>query len=201
MAANDDLWHFTPPCPNTGQVLVQGAKRGNTWSPCLNKPVLRNTCCRHKPTVRLHDYKRVSNGPAHTPEHKSTWNYTYTNTFPPIVTLATAGTKPQTTFSIALEPQKRWFQKRPKIAEPCLDKPVSGRGGGGAPTTVGSELAPECNKHRSKKGAPWRSLSPSSTELWIGSCRLTKHCEGGFAQIPHCITVLSGSLGVWTQDT
>ena len=29
--------------------------------------VPRNTCCRHKPTLPLHDYKRVSNRPAYTP--------------------------------------------------------------------------------------------------------------------------------------
>ena len=27
----------------------------------------RNTCCRHKPTLPLHNYKRVSNRPAYTP--------------------------------------------------------------------------------------------------------------------------------------
>ena len=39
--------------------------------------VPQNTCCRHKPTLPLHDDKRVSNKPAYTPEHKSTWNYSY----------------------------------------------------------------------------------------------------------------------------
>ena len=40
-----------------------------------------NTCGRHKPTLPLHDCKRVSHRPAYTPEHKSTWDYRYTNTF------------------------------------------------------------------------------------------------------------------------
>ena len=31
--------------------------------------VPRNTCCRHKPALPLHDYKTVSNGSAYTPEH------------------------------------------------------------------------------------------------------------------------------------
>ena len=34
--------------------------------------------------------KRVSNSPAHTPQHKSTWEYSYTNTLPPILTLPAA---------------------------------------------------------------------------------------------------------------
>ena len=77
--------------------------------------VPRNTCCRHK---GLHDYKRVSSRPAYTAEHKSTWNYSYTNTLTPNSdTLPAACTKLQTTFNIGLRTQKRWFQKRLKSAE------------------------------------------------------------------------------------
>ena len=57
-----------------------------------------------------------SNRPAHTPDHKSAWNYNYTNTLPPMLILYAACTKLQTTFSIGLEPQSQWFQKRdPKV--------------------------------------------------------------------------------------
>ena len=41
----------------------------------------------------LHDYQRVSNRPASTPEHKSTWNCSYTNTLTPVFTLPAACTK------------------------------------------------------------------------------------------------------------
>ena len=54
--------------------------------------------------------------PAHAPEHKSTWNYSYTNTLPPMLTLPAAHTKLQTTVSIGLDPQKQWFEKKgPKV--------------------------------------------------------------------------------------
>ena len=74
-----------------------------------------NTCCRHRPALPLHDYKRVSDRPAYHPEPKSTGKYTHANTLTPILTLPEACTKLQTTCSIRLEPQIRWFQKRPKM--------------------------------------------------------------------------------------
>ena len=105
-----------------------------------------NTCCRHEPTLPLHDYKRMSNTPARTPEHKSTWNYTYTNTLTLIRTLPAARPKLQTTFSIGLEPQKQWFQKKVQrcgnTESPCLDKPELARGAGG------TTLSHECRTHR-----------------------------------------------------
>ena len=65
-------------------------------------------------------------------EHKSTWNYTHTNTLPPIQTLPAAGTKPQTTFSVGLDAQKRWFPKSAKncgqTGSPCLDRDGTLRG-------------------------------------------------------------------------
>ena len=112
-----------PSCPNTGQVLVQGAKvRKHGVAVCGQACVAARyapwiTCCRQKPSLPLHDYKRVSNRPTYTPEHKSTWNHTYTNTLIPILTLPAACTKLQTTFSVGLEPQKRWIHKKPKSAE------------------------------------------------------------------------------------
>ena len=105
--------------------------------------VPRNTSCRHKPTLPLHDYKRVSNTPAPTPEHKNTWNYSHANTLTPIPTpppplQPAESCKPHSLFG--LEPQNRWFQKKQKAqkcgntALPCLDKPLSGQGGGGGGT-------------------------------------------------------------------
>ena len=55
---------------------------------------------------------------SYAPEHKSTCSpthYTYTNTLPPTWTLPAACTQLQTTFSIGSEPQKLWFQKKPKV--------------------------------------------------------------------------------------
>ena len=82
----------------------------------------------------------------HPPERKSTWNCNYTNTLIPLLTLPAARTKLQTTFSIGLEPQKRWFKNRPKSAKsrgrvwtsPCLDKRV----GGGLLQTIPVSPAP-----------------------------------------------------------
>ena len=113
--------------------LVQGAKVRKHGFAVFGQArvtarhVPRNTCCRHKPTLPLHDCKRVSNTPAYTPEHKSTWNYSYTNTAP-VLTLPAACTEPQTTFSVGLEPQKKQTmvqkkaQKCGNTGSPCLDK-------------------------------------------------------------------------------
>ena len=46
------------------------------------------------------------------PEHKGTWNYSHTNTSATMLTLPAACTELQTTFSVGLERQKRWFQKK-----------------------------------------------------------------------------------------
>ena len=92
-------------------VDVFGEARVTAWH------VPRNTCCRHKPAPPLHDDKRVSNKPAHTPGHKSTWDHSDTNTVAPTLTLPVACTKRHITFSIGLEPPKRWFHKKPKSAE------------------------------------------------------------------------------------
>ena len=41
----------------------------------------------------VHDYERVSNRPAYTPEYKSTWNYSCSHTLSPILTLPASCTK------------------------------------------------------------------------------------------------------------
>ena len=74
--------------------------------------------------------------PAHAPEHKSTWNYGYTNTLPPMLLQPAQSYKPQSLLDWnRLEPQNRWFHKKAQkcgtTGSPCLDKPVLGRGGGG----------------------------------------------------------------------
>ena len=69
-----------------------------------------------------------SNRPACTPEHKRTWNYSYTTTLPPILTLLAACTKLQTTFSIGLEPQQPGFQK---TKNKSVEARVRTKGGGG----------------------------------------------------------------------
>ena len=61
------------------------------------------------------DYQTVSHTPAHTPQHKSTWDCSCTTTLPPTQTLPAACTTLQTTFSIGLGPQKRGFQKDQKV--------------------------------------------------------------------------------------
>ena len=99
--------------------------------------VPRNTCCSNA-TPTPHNMTIQSNRPADTPEHKSTCSYTGTNTLPPTWALPAACTQLYTTFSIGLEPQNRWFQKDLKVLKhgvASLDKPVSGRGGGGGATT------------------------------------------------------------------
>ena len=73
---------------------------------------------------------------ANTPQHKSTWNYTYSNTLPPLLTLPAACTKLPTTFSVGLELQKRRFQKKQKKMQKhgvavFRQTHVSTRGGGG----------------------------------------------------------------------
>ena len=95
----------------------------------------------------VHDCKRVSNRPAYTPGHKSAWNYNYTNTLTPTLTLPAACTELQTTFSIGLEPQKRWFQIGPTSAA------TRGRG------LDKSRVRFACNPPLPKRGEP---LSPSS---------------------------------------
>ena len=76
------------PCPNMGQILVQGAKVRKHGCAVFGQArftvrhVPRNTCCRRNTTLPLRDYNR----PAYTPEHNSTWNYSYTNTLTPILT-------------------------------------------------------------------------------------------------------------------
>ena len=91
----------TPPPPRAqtrARFWFQHQKCGNTGSPCLDKPVLaRGTYCGTQvagiaqPIV--HDYERVSNRPAYTPEYRSTWNYSCSNTLSPILTLPASCTK------------------------------------------------------------------------------------------------------------
>ena len=87
-----------PPAQTRARFWFQDQECGNTGSPCLDKPVLaRGTYCGTQvagiaqPIV--HDYERVSNRPAYTPEYKSTWNYSCSNTLSPILTLPASCTK------------------------------------------------------------------------------------------------------------
>ena len=103
-----------PPCPNTGRFWFRGQKCGNTGLLGLDKPVLprgtyHGTHVAGNEQRTVHDYKRVSNRPAYTPKHMSTWHYNYIDTLPPILTFPAACTELQTTFSIGLQPQKRRF--------------------------------------------------------------------------------------------
>ena len=135
--------HIICPAPLAGEGLVQGAKMRKHGVAVFGQArvaaqhVPRSTCCRHKPTLPLHDNKRVSNRPAYTPEHKSTLKDSHTNTFTPRLTRPAACTKLQTTFAIGLQSRKRWFKKKAQKCEnmrsPCLRKPVLGHRGGGYP--------------------------------------------------------------------
>ena len=104
--------HFFSSCSGSGGrgrkhgVAVCGHARGTAG----HAP--RTTCCRHEPTLALHDYQTVTHSPAHTPEHKSTWNDTHANTLTPIQTRPAACTRLQTKVSIGWEPLKRRFQKK-----------------------------------------------------------------------------------------
>ena len=102
-------------------------------------------CAGHRPTRLTHNNRQQtgtmggrggapqnttiqSNRAAYTPEHKSTWKYSDTNTLTPTLTLSAADTKLQTTtFSIGLGPQKT--QKCGNTGSPCSDQPVLGQGG------------------------------------------------------------------------
>ena len=116
------------PRPNMGKVLVQGAKaRKHGVARGTARHVPRNTCCRHQPSLPLHDYNRVPNTPAHTPEHKRTYK-------------ATNHVLDRTGTAKAMVPKKR-----PENAETrgrCVwtrPKPVLGQeggGGGGARSAV-----------------------------------------------------------------
>ena len=94
-----------------------------------------NTCCRHKPTL-VHDDKRMPNTPAHTAEPKSTWDYSYTNTLTPILTLPAARTKLQN-FLYWIGTAQTMVQKKKKppncgnMGSLCLSKPEFGQGEGG----------------------------------------------------------------------
>ena len=73
-------------------------------------------------------YKRVSNRPAYTPKHKSTWTYSYNNTLTPILILP-AAYKPHALmdWNRKIMVPKR-AQKSGNMGSPCLDKPVLGQG-------------------------------------------------------------------------
>ena len=115
---------YSPPFVLTraNRFWFRGQKSRNTGSPCLDKPVsLHGTYNRTHVAGTGHPNPQnmtiQSNRPTHTPEHKSTRNGSYTNTLPPQWTAPAACTSLQTTFSTGLEPQKGWFQKRPKSTE------------------------------------------------------------------------------------
>ena len=130
------LLHHTPPAPgpNTGQVLFQGAKVRKHGVAVFGQArvtarhVPRNTCCRHKATLPPQNMTVQSNRPAYTPEHKSTWNDSYVNTLPPILTPSCSlhNAANHILFWIgtakAMVPKKN--PKRQKQRSPCLDKPL-----------------------------------------------------------------------------
>ena len=136
-----------PPCPSTGQVLVQGAKVrkhggamfGHARAAAQHVP--RNTCCRHKTTnpskqdnakqqagthprtqkhmeLQLHDHFDTHIDPS-CRAHEATNHILYH--------LGTAKT---------MVPKKT--QKCGNVGLPCLDKPVFGQGVGG--TSAGPVL-------------------------------------------------------------
>ena len=157
----------------------------------------RNTCCRHKPTPPLHDYKRASNRPSHTPEHKSTWNYTYTNTLIPILALPAA--------SQSYKPILYWIgtaktmvpkkaQKCGNLESPCLDKPVSGQGGGGGRYTHTHELpAASSSLYHSFRCRPSTALWWHSAPLSLLACMPRTHPK---IRTTACY---QGRSGVWRK--
>ena len=72
----------------------------------------------------------VPNRPAYTPEHNSICHCSYTHTVNPKLTIDHSHSLCKATNHIllVLEPQKPWFQKTPKSAETCLDKPALAQG-------------------------------------------------------------------------
>ena len=97
-----------------GQVLVHGAKErengvaeiGQSHDNARHTP--QNTCCRQKQPYLQKGVQQASIHPT-TQEHMELHLHQHFDT---ILTLPAACTKLQTTFSIGLEPQKRWFQKK-----------------------------------------------------------------------------------------
>ena len=100
--------------------------------------VPQNTSCRHRPTL-VHGYKKVSNRPAYTPQHKSTWNYSYTNTLTPIWTLPAACTKATNHILYWIQTAEMMVPKKPSPPQKKVQKhriamfgqAMFGQGGGG----------------------------------------------------------------------
>ena len=134
-----------PPPPlsqHRDRVLVQGGNvRAHGGSPCLDRPGSpRGTPhgthvadMSHLPPPQ--NMTIQSNTPAHTPQHKSTRNYTHTNALPPH-TDPSCGPAQRYTPPSRLE----WKRKKmvPKNAQkcgntgyPCLDRPMFGQREGG----------------------------------------------------------------------
>ena len=141
----------SPSCPDMHQVLVQGAKMRKHGVPVFGQArvtarhVPRNTCCAHNPTLPLHDYKVVPNTPAHTPEHRSTRNYTHTDTFPPTWTLPAPAQRYKPPYLLDWNRKsggsKKKAQKCRNTGLMCLHKPALGQsGGGGVPLVHGKHL-------------------------------------------------------------
>ena len=88
----------------------------------------------------------------------------------PAVTLPAACTKLQTTFSIALEQKKRWFQKRPKSAETLVCRVWTP--GGRLPTVLMRPPPQLSVKTRGGGGGSWGSGGvPAGGRGGGGSCR------------------------------
>ena len=117
----------------TGHRLVtpKGGGGGVVWGPGQPQPIHPPN---HPPSHPHHMPRQATR--QHIPQNTRAHGTAATPTLsPPISTGPAACTKPQTTFSIGLEPQKRWFQQTTQECEntgsACLDKPVLGQGGGG----------------------------------------------------------------------
>ena len=108
------LYRYHAPPKPSGSMGKSAETRGHrVWtSPCHCAAHTTEYTLQTKANPTPQNMTIQSNRPAYTPEHKSTWHYSYTNT--PSIPAACA--KLQTT-SIGLELRKQWFQKRPKSAE------------------------------------------------------------------------------------
>ena len=139
--------------------------------------VPRDTCCRQA-TPPPRNMTVQSNSPAHTPQHKSTWNHSHTGTLTPTRTPPVARTALHTTFSVGWGPQKRWFEKKkaPRVRKRGVA--VSGQ----ARVEPASGWA-RCPKSRwSAWGAPPKRAAPHSTG---GRQALAPCLEAGLESTDH----------------
>ena len=102
----------------------------------------------------MHHHKRGPNTPASTPEHKSTWNCSYTHTMTPGLTFPAACTKLQTTVSLYWNHKNSGSEKACKCGNTGLLVAQVG-------TSRASNMLMEAKNHGSKicfNGATWDQL-------------------------------------------